>query len=322
MRRNRVTIKDIALEARVTAQTVSRVFRNQGYISKKTKAAVLAAADKLNYVPNNAAISLRMGKTKNIAVVFDCLVNVYFAVMIDYLHREVQARGYSLQTIFADSPTITEEVYRSALSMGAVGVISFLEADDGLGVVVKNYGVPLLILGRRTDMQELDYLVTDDVQGGRLAAERLLRDGCKSFAYVAEGLGVTCIDDRFKGFCDTLQSTGVAPLLIDSSKDLEEIFRRLQEEEKIPDGIFCSCDMIAFRFISIMKKLGRGDVKVIGYDDLQSDIGFPFRITTIGVNKARYIALALELFLPKVEDEKEERIAEKAEVMLCEGLTA
>lgn len=139
MRRNRVTIKDIALEARVTAQTVSRVFRNQGYISKKTKAAVLAAADKLNYVPNNAAISLRMGKTKNIAVVFDCLVNVYFAVMIDYLHREVQARGYSLQTIFADSPTITEEVYRSALSMGAVGVISFLEADDGLGVVVKNY---------------------------------------------------------------------------------------------------------------------------------------------------------------------------------------
>ena len=43
MRRNRVTIKDIALEARVTAQTVSRVFRNQGYISKKTKAAVLAA---------------------------------------------------------------------------------------------------------------------------------------------------------------------------------------------------------------------------------------------------------------------------------------
>lgn len=96
----------------------------------------------------------------------------------------------------------------------------------------------------------------------------------------------------------------------------------MQEEEKIPDGIFCSCDMVAFRFISIMKKLGRGEVKVIGYDDLQSDIGFPFRITTIGVNKARYIALALELFLPKVEDEKEDRIAEKVEVMLCEGFTA
>lgn len=83
----RVTIKDVAMAIGVTPQTVSRVFRGKGYVSADTRARVLDAADKLKYVPNSAAIRLRTGVNKSIAVVFDSLINVYFSVMVDICIR-------------------------------------------------------------------------------------------------------------------------------------------------------------------------------------------------------------------------------------------
>ena len=59
--KERTTIKDVAREANVTAQTVSRVCRNLGNVAPKTKERVLEACRKLNYLPNKTAISLRSG---------------------------------------------------------------------------------------------------------------------------------------------------------------------------------------------------------------------------------------------------------------------
>lgn len=157
MEARRVTIKDVAMAIGVTPQTVSRVFRGKGYVSADTRLKVLDAAERLKYVPNSAAIRLRTGETRSIAVVFDSLMNVYFSIMVDYLHKEVQRHGYNIQTIFVNSHTIGESVYREALSLGVSAVISFLEPDPSLADIVRDYGVPLMILGRRAEADIFDY---------------------------------------------------------------------------------------------------------------------------------------------------------------------
>ena len=63
----RVTIKDIAKEAGVSAMAVSRVLSNKGGISQETSERILAIAKKLNYRPNSIARSLRKQRTKTIA---------------------------------------------------------------------------------------------------------------------------------------------------------------------------------------------------------------------------------------------------------------
>lgn len=320
MNTRRVTIRDVAAEADVTAQTVSRVFGSKGYVSEETRANVLAAAKRLNYIPNNYAKTLRTGIRKNIAVIFDSLKNIYFAIIIDYLQREVQRYGYNLQTQFVNSHIINEDIYRTALSGGALAVISFLEAAPGLGAIVKNCGVPLMIFGRRGEEKEIDFITTDDIQGGRAVAEHLLGAGCKTFAYAAFGFGMTCVYDRLNGFDAALKEKGCRADVIDCSHGIEEAVTEYIGKRPLPDGIFCFSDVVAFELLKVLNNAGK-KTKVVGYDDIESDLAMPFKITSVGLDKEEYVAFAVSKLLDKVEGRSSERIAYRVNVTLKQGET-
>lgn len=321
----KVTIKDIAREAHVTAQTVSRALRNTKDISKETRDRILEIAKSFNYVQNNTAIALRRGSGKNIAVMIDSLKNIYFAIMTDYLEEAVQGEGFTLLTMFKRTHIVTEEMYLSAVAAGANGIISFLEPDENLGEVIRKHGVPLMVLGRRTEIPELDYIATDDVMGGQLAAKRLIEAGCTRFAYIAEGMGMTCVGDRLQGFQEALcESKMPSPLVFDcGGGSIVDFLRALQAKGEAPDGIFCFNDVIAFVALNALKQLSMTDTKVIGYDDLQAEFNFPIRLTTIGVDKRKYAAYAVQRLLEKVNDKENapNRFAEKVRVQLVEGET-
>lgn len=322
MEARRVTIKDVAMAIGVTPQTVSRVFRGSGAVSADTRIRVLEAADKLKYVPNNAAILLRTGAAKSIAVVFDSLINVYFAIMVDYLQKELQNRGYNMQTVFVQSHTVTEAVYRDALSHGVSAVISFLEPEPSFGGIVKDFGVPLLILGRRAQSEAFDYITTDDVMGGRLAARKLIDSGCKSFAYLAADLDITCVKDRLEGFAAELKTEGFGAEVINMENGVRNTIRSYAETRELPDGIFCFSDMIAYEALNVLRAMGKDSVKIVGYDDIQADIPIPINLTTIGINKPRYVQSVVRLLLDKIESKSKERIAKSIEVALHDGETA
>lgn len=321
MSAKRVTIKDVAASAEVTAQTVSRVFRNKGYVSDATRDKVLEIAKRLNYIPNSAAVSLRTGKARNIAVVFDSLMNMYFSIIVDYIHREVKRCGYHLQTIYVDSHTITEEIYRSAISAWASAVISLLEPDPALGKLVGVFGVPLFILGRHAEAEEIDFITTDDVTGGALVAERFLSEGCKKFVYAAEAFGLSCVIDRLKGFRDVLEAHGYGTDVIDCAAGAEKALSAYAAESGYPDAIFCFSDMIAYGMLDALKKQGVTGVRVIGYDNIRSDFTILAPLTSVGVEKEPYVRHVLSLVIGKAEGRISGRVAERVAPQLCEGGT-
>lgn len=317
----RVTIKEVAAEANVTAQTVSRVFGGKGYVAAETRKKVLAAARELNYIPNRVAAALRTGESKNIAVVFDSLCNIYFSIMVDYIHREVQKHGYMLQTIFVNSHTITEDIYCHALSMGASAVISFLENDPGLDKVISKFNVPLIIVGRRSVGSQIDYITTDDVNGGRIAANRLIEGGCKTFLYASEAFEMTCVKDRFSGFSEVLAKHGYTSDILDCSSGAEKTVTEYINSGKIPDGIFCLSDVIGYSVLKALKNLGLSHIKVIGYDDIQSDITMPVNLTSVGLNKYEHVVFLVTKIIDKIEGRLSGRIAVKVPVKLNVGVT-
>lgn len=322
MEARRVTIKDVAMAIGVTPQTVSRVFRGKGYVSADTRLKVLDAAERLKYVPNSAAIRLRTGETRSIAVVFDSLMNVYFSIMVDYLHKEVQRHGYNIQTIFVNSHTIGESVYREALSLGVSAVISFLEPDPSLVDIVRDYGVPLMILGRRAEADIFDYITTDDVMGGELAARKLISSGCGSFGFLATAFGMTCVKDRAKGFFGALEANGRKGETIDCGENVRSAFERYAEHKPLPEGLFCFSDMIAYDAIKALNGMGIAGVKIVGYDNIQADIPMPINLSTVGVDKPKFVELIVGSLLDKIEGRTKDRIARSVSVILYDGETA
>lgn len=319
MQKTKVTIKDVAIEANVSTQTVSRVFRNQGYFSEETKKKVMLASSNLGYVPNQAAISLRCGNTKTIVVIFDSLVNIYFAIMIDYLHRELQKHNYALRMIFSGDSMLNDDNYKNALSIGASGIISFLEPKKSVNSLIKNLKVPVLVLGRTSKLKYVDYISTDDKKGGQIAAERLLQDKCNSFVFVGDGLGITAIDDRLEGYSKRLKNENYDVEIWNYYKDLKLRIKKLRKNDNNPIGIFCSSDMVAFKTLQLLKENNVKNVMVIGYDDLQADINLPTRITSIGVDKEKYAEFAVDELLKKIENDDEMRIEKKFNVSLKAG---
>lgn len=77
-----ITIKEVAIEAKVSIATVSRVI-NDGRVSEKRKRQVLDAIKKLNYVPNNSARNLAsVNSTKRIAMLVPAISNNFYTNMI------------------------------------------------------------------------------------------------------------------------------------------------------------------------------------------------------------------------------------------------
>ena len=56
------TMREVATRAGVSAQTVSRVLKNDKYVSAGARERVLQAVDELNYVPNVLAKTFRSGR--------------------------------------------------------------------------------------------------------------------------------------------------------------------------------------------------------------------------------------------------------------------
>ena len=65
----KVTIKDVAREAKVATSTVSRVLAKSDKISEETKERVNEAIKKLTYTPSIVARGLAKNKTRILAVI-------------------------------------------------------------------------------------------------------------------------------------------------------------------------------------------------------------------------------------------------------------
>ena len=93
----KITIKDIANEARVSISTVSFVLNDKGEkmgISAAVIKKVQDIVEKLNYRPNMTATSLRTGKTKSIGLIVENISNQFFSVLAKVIEEEAVKLGY------------------------------------------------------------------------------------------------------------------------------------------------------------------------------------------------------------------------------------
>ena len=88
-------IADVARLAGVSKSTASRALTGSGYVSDETRARVRAAADDLDYVASNSAVSLATGRTNTVGVVMPYLDRWFFAEVLEGIKQALLEHGRS-----------------------------------------------------------------------------------------------------------------------------------------------------------------------------------------------------------------------------------
>src|SRR5690606_29666038 len=98
-----VTIKTLANITGFSTTTVSRVL-NGTYkkyrVSEKTAVIIHAEAKKLGYIPNQAAVNLRLKRNQSIGLIVPSLANPFFSNITSIINKTLYNRNNQMKMIY------------------------------------------------------------------------------------------------------------------------------------------------------------------------------------------------------------------------------
>lgn len=307
MKTKRPTLRDVAREAGVSYQTVSRVINNNSYVSPRTRIRVQKAIDALGFRPNRAAQILQTERSHTIEVVmFFYGFNRFLIEMARTSHQ----MGYH----FVIS-AITEAEFASTLQGASSRFVDGLILIP-LVAVNADYqelmrltaGVPFIQVGAKlgTDVPAVMY---DQAQGGRLATQHLIDLGHRRIAEVSGPLVNYDASDRHEGWMETLKANGLKPgPMIEGDFTIDGGYRAMHQLLDIGEkftAVFIGNDSMAFGAHTALRERGLRvpeDVSMVSFDDIPESAHFSPGLTTVRQDFHLLGRLAVEYVVSMIED--------------------
>ncbi len=281
MKFTQVTIKDIARELGISPSTVSRALKDHPDISSKTKLAVNALAEKLNYQPNIVALNLRQQKTFTIGIVIPELVHFFFSTVISGIEDVAYQAGYSVILSQSNESYEREKTHIKALFNSRVDgmLISISRETKNFehieSVIAK--GIPVVFYDRTYNAPMSSNVIVDDYVGAKEAVNHLIDQGYRKIAFLEGSPGLIISADRKRGYMDALKEHGLElkdaftqECVTGSMEEGKRATKKLLSMHEPPDAIFAASDPLATGAMQSIKEKGLRipqDVGVVGFSN-------------------------------------------------------
>lgn len=267
------SIRDVAKKANVGPTTVSRVLNNSGYVSEETRRKIEDTMRELDYTPNELARNLFHKKTGIIAVLVPSVAHPFFAKFVEYVEAELYNRGYKTMLCNTVKEENAELEYLDMLNRHIVdGVITGVHSLD-----VEEYRKihkPIVALDRYLG-EDIPVVAVNHKRGGRLAAQELIRSGCKSVLHFRGALEVESpYHDRHYEFERIMKKNHVQTYSYElewnrfDSEYYKNVIADVMAKDLEFDGVF-GVDQLAIDYmyeaIRRNKKVPE-DIKLVAYD--------------------------------------------------------
>jgi LacI family transcriptional regulator len=291
-----ITLKMVAERAGVSANTVSRAINNKSDINEETKKKVLKIAQELGYVRNATAVALRTRKTRTLGVVIADNRNPFYAEVLNGIEEAAREKNYHI--ILANTQRDykkEEEAINLLLAKRVDGLLitPVQDRDDDIrNLIEANF--PFVIVGRDFENINVDAIYNDEVKGGFLATEYLIKKGHKRIALIDGFLYKSPAKGRLEGYKKALNKYRIPldePLISVGDINIEDGYERTKQMlEKNLDftAIFAYNDMMAFGAMQAIKEKGLRipeDIGLVGYDDIPFSSLISPSLTTIRLKK-------------------------------------
>nr|WP_198151811.1 LacI family DNA-binding transcriptional regulator [Kibdelosporangium sp. MJ126-NF4] len=280
---------DVAREAGVSGQTVSRVANGRTNVDDATRDRVLAAMRRVGYRPNSAARALRNGRFRTIGVIISAEPSLGNSRTLNAIASAVVAERFSISLMPVSGPTQGE----------VAGAFSRLDeqAVDGVIILIEQHqldeseielpdGLPVVVIDSSA---HYDYPVvdTDQAEGAASATRHLLDLGHRTVWHIAGPPQSYAAERRQRSWRSTLEHAGrdVPPVSTGdwSARSGYEHGLRLAADPAVT-AVFAANDQMALGLLRALRERGRavpGDVSVVGFDDMEESAYFSPPLTTV-----------------------------------------
>jgi multiple sugar transport system substrate-binding protein len=177
------TIKDVAREAGVSIATVSCTLSGRKNVSPGARIKVLAAIEKLNYVPNESARKLKLHTSRDVGVLLTSIDDLYHSEIFKGITRVIQENGFSVNIGFSNNQPRTEEkIVNDFISRGFAGIIliSCLANDPAYIKKLLSHRIPVVFIERRPGRRNISFAGISNGKTICFLADRLRANGYKN----------------------------------------------------------------------------------------------------------------------------------------------
>jgi LacI family transcriptional regulator len=301
----------VAREAGVSLMTVSRVINDKEGVSQATRERVQAVIEQLGYRPSDIARGLVTKRTGTLGLVMPDVANPFFAEVARGAEHVAYDAGYNLFLCNTGEDTQRElEVLHSLEEKRVDGVLvcsSRLE-EGVLEEAVASHPAAVLV-SRRLESDDVGVVVINDLMGGQMATEHLLRVGHRAIGLLAGPPISESGRSRAQAYRATLAAAGVLLNLnwmrhcMPTVEGGREMARELLSANPELTALFCHNDLIAIGALQACADLGRAvptDVAIVGYDDIPLAALVSPPLTTCRVPRHEIGSQAMQLLLQKI----------------------
>jgi LacI family transcriptional regulator, repressor for deo operon, udp, cdd, tsx, nupC, and nupG len=307
------TIEQVALLAKVSVATVSRVVNNSAYVSETTRERVEQAIKKLNYQPNALGKLLRKETTSMVLVLLHSVDNPFFATIVQGIEKVAHENDYNVLICNTYGDTEREQHYlkmlRNHLVDGVVFISNTCSAEE---INYLNSTFPVVqVVEYLTDIDAAHYSI-DFYQAGKDLMDILYKNGHRSIGFIHTGsTEIVSSKEKFRAYKDFMKERRL-PLITNYPDEClfgyanaKKIAGDLLDKNPKTSAFFATSDLLACGIIDELNSRGKSvpkDAMVVGFDNTSyAYVGKP-NITSVELNSFQLGAMAMEYLMSKIKN--------------------
>jgi LacI family transcriptional regulator len=304
-------LQHVADDAGISRSTVSLVLRNSPLVADKTRQRVLASIQRLGYIYNRGAASLRTQRSDTVGLIITDLANPFFAELASGVEAQLDQENY-VAMLGSTTDTIgKQDRFLATLQEHGVDGILLCPARRTPPEPVARVAqmIPIVLIVRDLVGLEVDYVGADYRTGAEMGVAHLLAHGHERIAFIGGPPESSARRDRQQGYEAALRQAGIAMderLLIHTPVTRNagrQAIVDLLALAQPPTAALCYNDVVAFGVMLGLQGAGLvpgKDFGVIGADDIAEAALWQPALTTVAIHPRRLGELAARRLLQRI----------------------
>lgn len=250
MRKQDITIYDVAREAKVSMATVSRVVNGNTNVRKDTKDRVMEVIKRLHYQPNAVAQGLASKRTTTVGLIVPDLTNLYFAELSKGIDDIALLYKYNIIITSIENQLMKEDqAIQGLLNKQVDGVIYMADnLPNEAAEAFKRTDTPVVLAGTKDRHKEFPSVSIDYQKADTEAFNLFYNDGRKNLALVLDNPDTFVnAENRIPAYKNFLKKNNLGPehiyTNIKDHSDGYNLFSQLQDDHI--DGVLVTRDVAA-----------------------------------------------------------------------------